>query len=44
VLYSEDKVWLVILEALEAEKLKQILEAIAAEAQDAGKRKGRQGL
>lgn len=44
--FSEDKSWLVILEALEAEKLKQILEGIAAEAENAGERKGkgRRGL
>lgn len=38
--FSEDKSWLVIFEALEAEKLKEILEGIAAEAENARERKG----
>lgn len=39
--FSEDEFWLVILDALEAEKLEQILEGIAAEAENAGERKGK---
>lgn len=41
--FSEDKSWLVILEALEAEKLKEILEGIAEEVENADARKGKPG-
>lgn len=36
--FSEDESWLVIVEGFEAEKVKQILEGIAAEAENAGGR------
>lgn len=41
--FSEDKSWLVILEALEAEKLKEILEGIAEEVENADEGKGKPG-